>query len=87
MAVLRQNKGLFALLLVGTLYTVVYMPINALYPLITMEYFNGTPMYISITEIAYASGMLIGGLLLGLFGNYRKRDLINNGIHFYDGDS
>lgn len=70
MAVLRQNKGLFALLLVGTLYMFVYMPINALYPLITMEYFNGTPMHISITEIAYASGMLIGGLLLGLFGNY-----------------
>ena len=44
MAVLRQNKGLFALLLVGTLYMFVYMPINALYPLITMEYFNGTPM-------------------------------------------
>ena len=63
MAVLRQNKGLFALLLVGTLYMFVYMPINALYPLITMEYFNGTPMHISITEIAYASGMLIGGLL------------------------
>ena len=72
MAVLRQNKGLFALLLVGTLYMFVYMPINALYPLITMEYFNGTPMYISITEIAYASGMLIGGLLLGLFGNYQS---------------
>ena len=80
MAVLRQNKGLFALLLVGTLYMFVYMPINALYPLITMEYFNGTPMHISITEIAYASGMLIGGLLLGLFGNYQKR------INFYDGD-
>ena len=76
MAVLRQNKGLFALLLVGTLYMFVYMPINALYPLITMEYFNGTPMYISITEIAYASGMLIGGLLLGLFGNYQKRILL-----------
>lgn len=72
MAVLRQNKGLFALLLVGTLYMFVYMPINALYPLITMEYFNGTPMHISITEIAYASGMLIGGLLLGLFGNYQS---------------
>ena len=37
MAVLRQNKGLFALLLVGTLYMFVYMPINALYPLITIE--------------------------------------------------
>ena len=76
MAVLRQNKGLFALLLVGTLYMFVYMPINALYPLITMEYFNGTPMHISITEIAYASSMLIGGLLLGLFGNYQKRILL-----------
>lgn len=76
MAVLRQNKGLFALLLVGTLYMFVYMPINALYPLITMEYFNGTPMHISITEIAYASAMLIGGLLLGLFGNYQKRILL-----------
>ena len=59
--ILRQNKGLFALLLIGTLYMFVYMPINALYPLISMEYFNGTPMHISITEIAYASGMLTGG--------------------------
>ena len=67
--VLKDNKGLFALLLIGTLYMFVYMPINALYPLITMEYFNGTPMHISITEIAYASGMLAGGLVLGLFGN------------------
>ena len=85
MAVLRQNKGLFALLLVGTLYMFVYMPINALYPLITMEYFNGTPMYISITEIAYASGMLIGGLFRVIW-ELPKANLINNGIHFYDGD-
>lgn len=71
--VLKENKGLFALLLVGTLYMFVYMPINALYPLISMEYFAGTPVHISITEIAYASGMLAGGLLLGLFGSYEKR--------------
>lgn len=74
--VLRQNKGLFALLLLGTLYTFVYMPINALYPLISMEYFNGTPMHISITEIAFASGMLVGGLILGQLGNYEKRILL-----------
>ncbi|MBE6043187.1 MULTISPECIES: macrolide efflux MFS transporter Mef(A) [Clostridium] len=74
--VLKDNKGLFTLLLIGTLYMFVYMPINALYPLITMEYFNGTPMHISITEIAYASGMLVGGLLLGLFGNFKKRILL-----------
>ncbi|MDF2519905.1 MAG: hypothetical protein K0R84_533 [Clostridia bacterium] len=71
--VLKENKGLFTLLLVGTLYMFVYMPINALYPLISMEYFAGTPVHISITEIAYASGMLAGGMLLGLFGSYKKR--------------
>ncbi|WP_066640374.1 macrolide efflux MFS transporter Mef(A) [Desulfolucanica intricata] len=74
--VLKDNKGLLALLLIGTLYMFVYMPINALYPLISMEYFNGTPMHISITEIAYASGMLAGGLILGLLGNYKKRILL-----------
>jgi DHA3 family macrolide efflux protein-like MFS transporter len=74
--VLKGNKGLFGLLLIGTLYMFVYMPINALYPLISMEYFEGTPLYISITEIAYASGMLAGGLILGLLGGIKKRVML-----------
>lgn len=73
LSVLKENKGLFALLLIGTLYMFVYMPINALYPLISMGYFAGTPLHVSITEIAYASGMLAGGLILGLFGGFKKR--------------
>ena len=85
--VLRQNKGLFDLLLLGTLYTFVYMPINALYPLISMEYFNGTPMHISITEIAFASGMLAGGLLLGRLGSYEKRVPLITGSFFMMGAS
>lgn len=75
-AALRENKGLFALLLIGTLYMFVYMPINALYPLITMDYFSGTPIHISITEIAYASGMLAGGVLLGLLGGAVRRSAL-----------
>ena len=85
--VLRQNKGLFALLLLGTLYTFVYMPINALFPLISMEYFNGTPMHISITEIAFASGMLVGGLILGRLGSYEKRVPLITGSFFMMGVS
>lgn len=71
--VLRKNKGLYALLLVGTLYMLVYMPINALYSLMSMGYFHGTPFHVSITEIAYASGMLVGGMLLGVIGGLKKR--------------
>ena len=57
--VLRQNKGLFALLLLGTYIRFVYMPINALFPLISMEYFNGTPDAYFHYGI-FASGMLVG---------------------------
>ena len=85
--VLRQSKGLFALLLLGTLYTFVYMPINALYPLFSMEYFNGTPMHISITEIAFALGMLVGGLILGRLGGYEKRVQLITGSFFVMGVS
>lgn len=87
MAALGQNKGLLALLLLGTFYTFVYMPINALYPLISMEYFNGEPMHISITEIAFASGMLVGGLILGRLGNYKKRILLITTSFFMMGTS
>ncbi len=73
---LRENKGLFALLLIGTLYMFVYMPNNALFPLISMEYFGGTPMYVSISEIGFATGMMIGGFLLGLLGNIKKRTIL-----------
>lgn len=85
--VLRQNKGLFSLLLIGTLYTFVYMPINALYPLMSMAYFNGTPVHISITEIAFASGMLAGGLILGRFGSYEKRVVLITASFFMMGIS
>jgi len=85
--VLRQNKGLFALLLLGTLYTFVYMPINALFPLISMDYFNGTPVHISITEISFASGMLAGGLLLGRLGSFEKRVLLITSSFFIMGAS
>lgn len=75
-AVLKENKGLLGLLMIGALYMFVYMPINALYPLISVEYFSGTPVHVSITEIAYACGMLAGGLLLGRLGGFKKRILL-----------
>ncbi len=64
-AALIKERGLFALLLVGAVYMLIYMPINALYPLMSMRYFGGTPAHVSATEIAYAAGMLLGSLALG----------------------
>jgi DHA3 family macrolide efflux protein-like MFS transporter len=73
--VLRENKGLFSLLWVGMLYMFVFMPINALFPLMSMQYFNGTPAHAAVAEIVFAAGMLVGGLILGAWGGFKKRPL------------
>lgn len=74
-ATLHHNKGLFALLWIGALYMLIYMPINALFPLISIGYFNGTTAFASVVESSFAVGMLLGGLLLGTWGGFKKRYL------------
>ncbi|MDQ0920581.1 MFS transporter [Paenibacillus sp. V4I5] len=71
----RESKGLFALLWIGALYAFVFMPINALFPLMSMSYFGGTATHASIVEIVFAVGMLVGGLLLGVWGGLKNRAL------------
>ena len=72
---LRKNKGLFSLLWIGMLYMFLYMPINALFPLMSMQYFNGTATHAAITEIAFAGGMLGGGLVLGVWGGFKRKTM------------
>jgi DHA3 family macrolide efflux protein-like MFS transporter len=73
---LRSNKGLFALLWIGFLFTFIYMPINALFPLMSMKHFEGTAFHVSVVEIAFALGMLAGGLALGALGALKNRYLM-----------
>ncbi len=70
--VLKENKGLFALLWIGVIYMFFYMPISSLYPLISMSYFKGTPAYASAAEIAFAVGILLGGVILSIWGGFKK---------------
>jgi DHA3 family macrolide efflux protein-like MFS transporter len=70
---LRQSKGLFALVWIGALYAFVFMPINALFPLMSMSYFGGTAAHASVVEVVFAAGMLVGGLLLGVWGGFKNR--------------
>ena len=71
--VIRRHKGLYALLWIGAFFALIYMPINALFPLMSMEYFGGSPAHASIVETAFAGGMLAGGLLLGVWGGFKKK--------------
>lgn len=70
---IRNYPGIEILLLVGTLYIMVYMLINSLYPLISMNNFQGSPIHASITEVSYAIGMLVASSLIGYVTNKLKR--------------
>ena len=71
--ILRQQKGLFAILWSAAIFMILYSPINALFPLMSLDHFGGTTVQASIAEIAFAVGMLVGGLLLGVKGGFRRR--------------
>ncbi|MNC26912.1 enterobactin exporter EntS [compost metagenome] len=70
---LKHHKGLVALLWIGGLFIFAFMPINALFPLMTMGYFGGSMKQASAAEIIFAVGMLVGGLLLGKWGGFKNR--------------
>ncbi|WP_125762944.1 MFS transporter [Companilactobacillus hulinensis] len=70
---LRSNKGLWYLTLMGTVFTLLFMPAVSMYPLMTMSYFHGTVGQAGIIEVAYSVGMLAGGAIIGFLGNWSDR--------------
>ena len=72
-AVIRKQRGLFALMWTAALFMILYSPINALFPLMSLDCFGGTTVHASIAEIAFSIGMLAGGLLLGKWGGFQNR--------------
>ena len=71
--ILAQQKGLLTLLWMGALYTFAYMPINALFPLISMNHFAGTIWHVTMSESVFAVGMLLGGIVLGSWGGFQRK--------------
>ncbi|WP_312644817.1 MFS transporter [Hydrogenoanaerobacterium sp.] len=84
LSILKQEKGLTSLLAISALYAVIYFPIGTLYPLITMTYFGGTFAQSSLVEVVFSVGMLLGSLLLGMFGGkINKAKAISGSIALY----
>ena len=71
--VLRQNKGVFCLVMITGLYSIALMPVSALFPLMSMSYFGGTSTHASITEIVFSVGFMLGSLVLSAWGGTKNR--------------
>ncbi|MQS90104.1 MFS transporter [Companilactobacillus mishanensis] len=70
---LRSNKGLWRITIMGSVFTLLFMPAGSMYPLMTISYFHGTVAQAGIIEVVFSVGMLAGGTIIGLFGNWKDR--------------
>lgn len=71
--VLRGYQGLFALLWCGFAFTLVFSPISALFPLMTLDHFGGTTGDAATAEIVFSVGMIVGSALLTATGGFKNR--------------
>ncbi len=72
---LRQAEGVFTLVWIAAAFTILYSPINALFPLMSLDYFGGTTFQASLAEIAFSIGMLVGGVIIGTLGGIKNRGI------------
>lgn len=70
---LRAERGLFALLWCGFAFSLVFSPISALYPLMTIGHFGGNEAAAALVEVAFSVGMIAGGVVLGATGGFKNR--------------
>lgn len=75
---IRSNRGLKWVMVTEILITFFIMPVVALIPLMTLKKFSGTAYQVSLIELLFGSGALVGGILLGIWNpRVRKVVMIN----------
>lgn len=65
--------GLLAVLVLAMVINFVINPAFALMPLLVTDHFNGGVMQLGWLESSWGIGMIVGGLLLSLWGGFRRR--------------
>lgn len=65
--------GMLAILLMATLINFLLNPAFALLPLLVTRHFNGTAIHLGWLESGYGIGVVLGGLLLSVWGGFRRK--------------
>lgn len=63
--IILRNRGLSWVFLYSVSVTFFLVPISVLFPLMTLDYFNGTEFQAGIIEAIWSVGALIGGAIMG----------------------
>jgi len=68
-----SRPGLRAVIVIAVLINFLVSPAMALLPLVVKEYFHGGALQLGWLEAALGIGVLLGGLLLGIWGGFKRR--------------
>jgi DHA3 family macrolide efflux protein-like MFS transporter len=66
-------KGLFWLLIVAMLINFFTNPAMSLIPILVTQHFQGGALELGWLNASWGVGMLVGGVVLGMWGGFRKR--------------
>lgn len=75
---IKGNKALVLISIPVLLTCFIYIPLSAIFPLMTSQHFDGTAWHASLIEFLFAGGMLLSGLILGLWGGFKNKFLMIN---------
>lgn len=66
-------RGLLAIVFMAMAIKIALTPAFSLLPLLVSDYFGGNAMQLGLLEAILGVGMLFGGLILGVWGGFRRR--------------
>ncbi|MBN2661664.1 MAG: MFS transporter [Tannerellaceae bacterium] len=76
--VVYEKIGLRRMMMISITVTFFLMPVATLFPLMTLNHFNGNAFQMSLVEVIWGVGMLVGGAILSIWKfKVRKTTLIN----------
>lgn len=71
--ILRGKRWLWELCLICAVFSIAFMPISALFPLMSMGHFGGDQDAAALVEVLFSVGMLLGSVLLGVWGGTKNK--------------
>ena len=79
------KPGLLWLFVFVILATLFIMPVSVLFPLMTLNHFSGGTTQMSIVEVAWGGGMLLGGALMGIMKPKINKVVLINAMYLWLG--
>lgn len=76
-----RDKGITWMFIYSIIATFCILPVSVLFPLLTLNHFNGGKFEMSIIEIVWGVGMLIGGGLIGIIKPTVRKIIFINIMH------